>query len=191
MAYVSNEELFPVWVEPRSFWERTGLTPEQQRRLNIAMVVFVLLLVGGWGYSVSLALRRGLVPDMARQLGAGPASPLSEEAAPPAAFLLDAALREFNAYDELRGESGAVRAVILAPGDTALPLPDSLPDDVGIAFATIGADSAAPVIKGRVPTEPGVWNLLVESEGTAKPVPNTLVITEIPMSAKQNGKIGR
>ena len=47
MAYVSNEELFPVWVEPRSFWERTGLTPEQQRRLNIAMVVFVLLLVAG------------------------------------------------------------------------------------------------------------------------------------------------
>ena len=191
MAYVSNEELFPVWVEPRSFWERTGLTPEQQRKLNIAMVVFVLLLVGGWGYSVSLALRRGLVPEIARQLGAGPASPLSEEAAPPAAFLLDAALREFDAYDELRGESGAIRAVILQPGDTTIPLPDSIPPDVRLAFVPVGADSAAPLTGGRVPDRPGVWQLLVESEGTVKPVPNALVITEIPMSAKKNGKIGR
>ncbi|MBW3630436.1 MAG: hypothetical protein KY464_14215, partial [Gemmatimonadetes bacterium] len=189
MAYVSDDDLFPLWVEPRSFWEKTGLTPEQQRRLNIAMVVFVLLLVSGWIYSVSLALSRGLLPDIARQLGA-PASPLSEENAPPAAFLLDAALREFNAYDELRGESGAIKAVILQPGDTALPLPDSLPSDVQVAFAPIDADSTTPPLP-TLPARPGVWSLLVESDGTVKPVPNTVVITEIPMSAKRNGKIGR
>jgi uncharacterized protein YcbK (DUF882 family) len=192
MAYVSDEDLFPIWVEPRSFWERTGLTPEQQRKLNIAMVMFVLLLIGGWGYSVSLALRRGLIPDIARQLGAAPASPLSEDNAPPAAFLLDAALREFNAYDELRGESGAVHAVILQPGDTTLPLPDSLPSDVQVAFAPLGADSAAPpVAAGSVPSQPGIWKLLVATEGSVKPVANTLVITEVPMSVKRNGKIGR
>ena len=38
MAYASNEDLFPVWREPRSIWERTGLNREQQRRLNLAMV---------------------------------------------------------------------------------------------------------------------------------------------------------
>jgi uncharacterized protein YcbK (DUF882 family) len=192
MAYVSNEDLFPIWVEPRSFWERTGVTPEQQRKLNIAMVVFVVLLTAGWGYSVSLALRRGFVPDMARQLGAAPASPLSNENAPPAAFLLDAALRRFNAYDELRGESGAVRAVILQPGDTSLPLPDSLTNDVALAFAPAGADSVAPSAVARaLPSRPGIWSLLVEKDGAIKPIPNTLVVTEIPMSVKKNGKIGR
>ena len=44
---------------------------------------------------------------------------------------------------------------------------------------------------GGLPDRPGVWQLLVESEGTVKPVRNTLVITVIPMSAKRNGKIGR
>ena len=66
MAYATNDELFPVWREPRSFWERTGLTPEQQRRLDYALVGLVGLLLAGWIYSVALALSRGEVPTIAR-----------------------------------------------------------------------------------------------------------------------------
>ena len=188
MAYVSNDELFPVWVEPRSFWERTGLTADQQRRLNLAMVGLVVLLLAGWSYSVMLAVTRGYIPDVARQLGAAPASPFAEDAAPAAAFLLDAALTEFGAYEEFRGESGAVRALILQPGDTTVPLPDSLPRNVRVAFGVPGSDS---VVSTRMPGRPGIWTLMVEAEGEARPVPNSIVITQIPMSAKTSGKIGR
>ena len=188
MAYVSNDELFPVWVEPRSFWERTGLTAEQQRKLNFAMVALVLVILSGWTYSVVLAVSRGYVPEIARQIGAAPASPFAEDAAPAAAFLLDAALTEFAAYSDFRGESGAIRAVILAPGDTAVPLPDSLPGEVRVAFGIPGSDSVAAT---ALPKQPGIWSLLVESGGEARPVPNSLVITQMPTSAKQDGKIGR
>lgn len=187
MAYVSNDELFPVWVEPRSFWERTGLTAEQQRKLNWAMVSVVAVILAGWTYSVVLAVTRGYVPEIARQLGAAPASPFADDAAPAAAFLLDAALREFDAYNDFRGESGAIRAVILAPGDTTLPLPDSLPENVGIAFGLPGSDS---VVSRTLPREPGIWTLLVETGGAARQVRNSLVVTQVPMSAKQNGRIG-
>ena len=191
MAHLSNENLFPVWREPRSFWERTGLTPEQQKKLDVALVVLLLLLLAGWIYSVSLSLGRGENPQIARQIGGGPVSPLSEEAAPPAAFLLDAVLEEFQSYDELRGESGAIRVVIQEPGDTTVPLPDSLPDDVQIAYGVPGADSsAAPVATGTLPARAGIWEMLVRMGGAVREVPNALVITEVPMSAKRAGKIG-
>ena len=65
MAYASNEDLFPVWREPRSVWERTGLTREQQRRLNLAMVAVTMLLLAGWIYATVLAIGTGGSPSMA------------------------------------------------------------------------------------------------------------------------------
>lgn len=188
MAYVSNEELFPVWQEPRSFWERTGLTPEQQRRLDVALVALVVLLLGGWVYTAAISLGRGEAPQVARQLGGGPISPMSPDAAPPAAFLLDAALRQFTDFSDLRGESGALRVVIQEPGDTALSLPDSLPADVQVAY---GAEGGAPTATGRPPESPGTWNLLLQMRGAVRQVPQLMVITQVPMTAKREGRIGR
>lgn len=185
MSYVSNDELFPVWREPRSFWERTGLTPDQQRRLNVAMVVLIGLLLAGWVYSLSLAIRRGERPQIARQLGAGPISPLSPDAAPPAAFLLDAALGRVDAYEELRGESGALRVIIQEPGDTSLAAVDSLPSGVELAYG----DSARAA--RSLPAQPGIWNVLLRMRGAVRQVPQLMVITQVPMSEKRDGRIGR
>jgi hypothetical protein len=192
MPYVTNEELFPIWREPRSFWERTGLTAEQQRLLNLAMVGLVLLLGAGWIYAAVVALQRGEAPAIARRIGAEP-SPISADAPPPATFLLDAALARFVDWDDrLRGESGELNVVFQQAGDT-LALPDSLPSEVEIAYqpAVGGADTAVvPAAAGETPPQPGVWNVLLRARNAIRRVPDLSVISLVPSSRLEGGRIG-
>jgi uncharacterized protein YcbK (DUF882 family) len=192
MAYVSNEELFPVWREPRSFWERTGLTPRQRRRLDVAMVAIVVLLMGGWIYSVADALRTGAAPQMALRIGTNP-TPLSSEAGPSAAFLLDAALQQLvTTEDSYRGHSRQVRVIVNKPGDS-LPLPDTLPGGVELGYGPAGtpgaAGSAAPPAT-TAPSQPGLWNVLLRMQGAMRPIPNLSLVTLVPRSQLNRGRIG-
>jgi hypothetical protein len=182
MAYVSNEELFPVWREPRSFWERTGLTPQQQRVLDFALVALVALFIGGWIYSAVIAVDRGEAPTIARRLGTGP-SPISPTARPEAAFLLDAALRELADYEDFRGASGAIKVWIRQPGDS-LALPDSLPEGVEVAYEPVGAGAEV-----EEPAEPGTWNLLLRMRRAVRQVPNLNIITLVPATELRKGRI--
>ena len=112
MAYASNEDLFPVWREPRSIWERTGLSRRAQRRLDVALVCVTLLLLGGWIYSTVHAIGIGATPSIARRLSGQP-SLLSADAPPPATFLLENAIDRFTDWERVYGgESGEVRIVI-------------------------------------------------------------------------------
>jgi uncharacterized protein YcbK (DUF882 family) len=191
MAYVSNEQLFPVWREPRSVWERTGLTAEQRRRLDLALVGLVVLLLGGWVYSVVDAVRSGHAPQLARQIGAAP-TPLSQSAGPSAAFLLQAALTRVAEATDYRGESGKLRVVIRQPGEP-VEIPDSLPGGVEVGYGPAGgADSAAaPTATGpNAPTEPGLWNVLLRVRNAIQPVPNLSLITLVPRSDVHAGKLG-
>ena len=189
MAWASNEELFPVWREPRSFWERTGLTPEQRRRLDLALTALVVVILFGWVYATVEALRAGGVPQIARRVASNP-TPLSPGAPPGAAFLLDAALRQFVSAEDFRGHSGEVRVVVRQPGESG-PVPDSLPAGVQPGYQPVGG-TAAPVATpgGSVPTEPGLWNVLLQLQGAIRAVPELSLVTLVPRSSVHGGKLG-
>lgn len=192
MPYVTDEQLFPIRREPRSIWERTGLTRAQRRRLDQALVALVVLLLAGWSYSVVEAFRRGGVPLVARRIGASP-TPLATNAPPPAAFLVDAALRQFVSWDDVyRGESGALQVVLQQPGDT-LALPDSLPGEAEVVFQPAdgnGGATAAPAGPEGVPTGPGAWNVLLRVREAIRAVPNLRVLTMVPAGEVRGGRLG-
>src|SRR5690606_26279097 len=147
MTYASNEELFPVWREPRSIWERRGFNPRQQRYLTLVMVAITLLLLSGWIYATIHAIETGGVPSIARRISQQP-SLLSRNSPAPATFLLEAAINAFTDWEErFRGESGQVRIVVQEPGDT-LPLPDSVPSGVEIVYAPVEAVDSMGAIAG-------------------------------------------
>ena len=193
MAYVSNDELFPVWREPRSFWERTGLTAEQRRRLDGALVGLVVVLLAGWIFSVVEALGRGDAPSIARRIGGEP-SLLSADAPPPATFLLEGAINAFVDWDEYRGLSGDINVILQEQGEAAA-LPDTaLPADVEVAYAPVGepgADRAAAPSgpAGGPPTAPGVWNVLLRVRNAVRAVPNLNIVTLVPSTELRGGRI--
>jgi hypothetical protein len=192
MAYASNEDLFPVWREPRSIWERTGLNREQQRRLNLAMVVVTALLLAGWVYATVHAIGSGGTPSIARRLGSQPTL-LGRDAPPPATFLLETAIGRFTDWEEqFAGESGEVRIVVQEPGDS-LALPDSVPAGVEVVYRSVeGADSVAAAAspEGDPPAAPGIWNVLVRVRDAIRPVPELSVVTLVPASEVRGGRLG-
>jgi uncharacterized protein YcbK (DUF882 family) len=191
MAYASNEDLFPVWREPRSVWERTGLSRRAQRRLDVALVGVTLLLLGGWIYSTVHAIGIGASPSVARRLGGQP-SLLSPNAPPPATFLLETAIERFTDWEELYGgESGALRVVVEEPGDS-VALPDSVPEGVEVVYRSVEAgDTAQAVQQGDgSPRTPGIWNVLLRVRDAIRPVPELSVVTLVPATELRGGRIG-
>lgn len=191
MAYASNEDLFPVWREPRSVWERSGLDRDQQQRLNLAMVAVTVLLLAGWVYATVHAIGTGTTPAIARRLGSQPTL-MGRDAPPPATFLLESAISRFTDWEEkFAGESGAVRIVVQEPGDT-LALPDSVPAGVEVVYRPVEGSDTASAGAGATtrPSAPGIWNVLVRARDAIRPVPNLSVINLVPATEVRGGRIG-
>ncbi len=164
-------------------FERPGLSARQERLVNIASTVLVVVFAVGWTYALSNSGVRASLPSGLAT--AATTNPLSPDAPPPAVFLIDAALRQFTKRVDYRGLSGAVNVAVQRPGEP-LPLPDSLGADVRVEYAAPGDTiSAAPQ-----PAGPGVWNLLVRIGDAIRPVPDLSVITLVPLSQKKAGRIG-
>ena len=187
MAYRSDADLFPIWREPRSFWERTGLTTRQQRVLDVALILLLVVFTAGWVYSAVEAIDRGDVPAVARTLGAA-ASPLS---APDATFAMNMVLERFIDWEDVRGASGAIQVVIEDPGDT-LRLPDAVPPEAAIAYVPRqDQPDTLTAISGRErPARPGIWNVLVGIKGAIRQVPSLSVVTQVPATELRGGRIG-
>ena len=190
MSVATDEHLRPVRRKPRSIWERSGLTPGQERGLNIALALLVVLFVAGWGYSLWSALEQDLPPQVVREIAR---TPVSTAAAPNTTFLLDAALRRFTDWDDIRGESGEVLVTFQQPGGT-LALPDSLPAGVQVALQSVGGSDTVPIAAASTaaPTAPGVWNVLVQmrNAGRSIPVPDLRIVSLVGAEEKRSGKIG-
>lgn len=162
---------------PRSRFERAGISAKNEARLNAALSTLVLLFVVGWSYAIYRSYALGEVSPLLT--GQVTASPLSADAPPEAAFLIDAAMRAFSS-DDLRGSSGAVNVVVRPQGE-GVPL-DSLPAGVEVRYAE-GTDTVA------TPTRPGVWNVLVAMRDAVRPG-NLTLLTLVPLSEKRGGRIG-
>lgn len=193
MEHTSDHYLFPLVREPTSRWERTGLPPERERLFNVVTGAVVALFALGWVYSVVLVSRN---PDLAdrpvatltRQITS---SPLDESAAPVAAYALDEVLS--NVTEQLqpyRGESGKVNIIVQKPGE-ANPLSriDSLPGGAGVELRPAEGTTGGPVA-GGASTSPGIWNVILRMRDAVRPVGDVNVVSLVPLSRKQGGKIG-
>lgn len=168
------------------------MSPSTRRKLDYSLAGLVLLFAVGWLYSAIEAIQRGGAPVAARQLAGS--SPFSGEAPPAAAFALDVLARQLIDWDEVRGESGEVRVVFQGQGDS-LALPGALPPNAEIAYVPAGstiADSlaAAGRAAGGRPAGPGIWNLLLTLGGIVRGVPHLNVVTLVPASELDRGRLG-
>lgn len=197
MQYVDDHFLFPLVREPASRWEKSGLSPKQERGFNRVATLLVALFVTGWGYSIFLAERDELaaaapVATLSRQLTR---APFSEEAPPAAAFLIDEFVQSFAAdfEEEIRGQSGAVNVAVVQPGER-LDLPpgaDSLPEGSQVVLqpAEGTPGQAVPAAQGA-PRESGIWNVMLRMRDAIRPTTEVNVITMVPLSAKRSGRVG-
>jgi hypothetical protein len=155
--------------------------PRTSRVFDAALVVVLLLFAAGWVYSGMYAI----TTDTPRAgLARVTSNPLSPEAAPPAPYLLDAALQRLVDVSDFAGTSGQVQVLVVEPG-VASPLPDTLGEGVTIEYAA-GADTVAT----DVAPPPGVWNVLLRARGSVREVPNVRILSMVPLSEKRSGRIG-
>lgn len=192
MEYADDHFLFPLVREPRSRWEKAGLSPRQERSFNRVATLLVALFVTGWGYSVFLAERgelgdRSPVATLSRQILR---SPLAPDAPPEPAFVVDELVRGFSADFEaqVRGQSGAVNVAVVAPGET-VPGSDSLPGGAQVVLQPAEGTQGASVPAGGT-ANPGVWNVMLRMADAIRPASDVNVITLVPLSAKRSGRIG-
>lgn len=166
----------------RSRFEKPGLTPRQERAFAGILTVLMVVFVAGWTVAVRDAIRnRTPLPMLSGEVAI---NPLSRDAPPEAAYLLDAAVRRFAAEPSFRGISGAVKVVVQEPGDTVL-LPDSLPEGAAVELTEVSGDTAT-----AAPSAPGIWNLALRMRDAIRPVPDLAVLSLVPLSEKRAGRIG-
>lgn len=169
----------------RSRLERAGISARAERWLNLGLILLVLVFASGWVYAVARAAQEGTPTP---RIASATVPPLTTEAPPATAFLLDAALRLFTDTAALRGESGQLR-IIVVEGDSLL-LPDSLPSDVSVSLRGRGDTVAMADSLARVAARPGIWDVLLSAGRAVRTVPDLAVITLVPLSEKRGGRIG-
>lgn len=178
-----DDLVIPPLRARRSRWERSGLTPAQERHFRAATSLLVFVFVAGWTYAIAWSLVAGVTPRMIARVTA---NPLSTTAAPEAAFALDAAMRQFLPPV---GESEAVRVVVQEPGEP-LDLDIPLPPGAEIEFTPAPGTSAdTTTFRGAPPERAGIWNVVIRMRGAVRQIPDLNVITTVPLSEAQGGRL--
>ncbi|MEO5510628.1 MAG: DUF882 domain-containing protein [Longimicrobiales bacterium] len=165
-----------------------GLAASRERLFKAAVYGVLALFTAGWIVAVVSADTAEKAAELHGVLSA--ASSLNPNALPPNAYLLDAAITEIAEMSGYTGESGQLRVIVRAAGDT-MPVPDSLAPDVSLGFTRTGTDNASAAASAQSrPDAPGIWNMLVRVRDGLRVVPDMKVITLVPLSEKHNGRIG-
>lgn len=194
MEYARDEFLFPLWTEPYSRWERSGLDPRKERIFNGVAGLLVAVFLAGWVYTLGFAPREYLDPNqpaVARLSTELMRSPLNAETAPEPAFLVDAFVQSFESdfEEQAGGQSGALKVDIVKPGER-VDLPagaDSLPAGAQIVLQN---EEGERIPASGTPTQSGIWNLVLQVRDAVRPASDVHVITLVPLSDKKNGRIG-
>jgi hypothetical protein len=169
-----------------SWWNRPGVTPRGELVLDIVSGIVIFAFAVGWIWAIASA--RALSATTTAEGEVMPvtsavASALTHVNAPTAAYLTDAALTALvnRMFASARGASGKLRAAIEpAPAPLA---PDTLPPGGRVQYSQGGQVASAPKASG-------VWRVLLAIGNVVRPIANFNVITMLPFSAKQNGRIG-
>jgi hypothetical protein len=168
------------------WWNGSGLSPRSEQVVDAIAGFVVLALATGWLWSFNEARstpRASLAsvgaPSPVRTI----ASALTEPRAPTTAYLTGAALDALTGrmLASSRGVSGKLRATFQTQ-----PAPitaDTLPPGGSLAYARGSEVATAP--KGI-----GIWRVLLSIGSGVRPVGSFNVITELPFSAKKNGRVG-
>ncbi|CAN5634930.1 hypothetical protein BH23GEM9_BH23GEM9_06010 [soil metagenome] len=179
------------WIElppgrrRRGSLERVGMSPHQRRRFIDAVVhLLVVLFAVAWLVTIVHAVltntpRPGLAAGIAT-------NPLAADAPTPAAFVLDAALRQFTERAAYRGRSGQVQVIVHEPGEPVPFVDDALPG-VAVEYVTDTGDTIRS--DGGTPP-PGLWNVLLRARNQVRRVPDLAVLSMVPMAEKRSGRIG-
>ena len=199
MEYANDELLFPLIREPRSRWERAGLSPRQERWFNLASTFLVVLFAAGW---IGAVIARALDPPgpgeaRTPMLGANAnlyrdplarptvAERITDAPLAPAltATILRNAARDYakRLDSTLRGHSGAIFVQILKPAETP-KLPGSTRGQLAFRVGNRLADQV---------TGAGIFDVVLREGRLQAEVPDFTLIRMVPMSAKQNGRVGR
>lgn len=193
MEYTEDHYLFPLVTEPRSRWEKAGLSPRQEQSFNRVSLLLVALFLTGWIYSIFLAPRADLEGGLpvARISGALTRLPLAENAPPEAAFVTDQVVQSFSAsfQRDIGMASGAVRVKVLKPGET-LDVPQGLPHGAEVQLQPTQGTAGGAVTPAAGTQSPGIWNVVLKMADALRPAGDVAVITLVPLSAKQGGRIG-
>ncbi len=183
MERTANPHLFPIFREPSSRWERSGLSPERERQFNLLMAALVVVFTAGWVFSIAEAARTGVSSGISSRITANPLEPT---APPEAAFVLDAVLRRVMDLEEFRGESGELNVVLQDATDT-LALAEPLPAGVEIDYQAAERPGSGVVEEAA---SPGIWNVILRMRNAIRTVPDLRVITLVPASEASGGRIG-
>jgi uncharacterized protein YcbK (DUF882 family) len=194
--YSDFDPLFLV-REPRSRWERSGLTPGQERWFNMVALALIVVFTSGWGYSISVSeAGSGIAPASFTPISSRiTAAPLAKNAPPVAAFFIDELVAELaKEIEPLRGASGELNVVLQQPGEElALPtLSDTVPEGTEISLRPAegtGSASDVPPVPGSA--TPGVWNVVLQLRDAVRTVSDLNVITLVPLSERKGGRIGK
>jgi hypothetical protein len=119
-------------------------------------------------------------PSVARRLGAS----LTDPRAGFTAYLEETAMRAL--VEDLRGESGKLKAVIRPPNA-------DLADEADPTLtATFEGPSGREITSGKLaaPAAPGIYRLAVQLGKISKPVEDLRIITMVPFAQKRNERIG-
>ena len=189
MQYAEDPFLVPLVTEPRSRWEKAGLSPKQERGFHRVSTLLVALFVTGWVYTIFLAPRQDLAAaPVARIAGEIVRTPLAADAPPEAAFVTEQMVQSFSRQfvQEVAGASGAVKVKVVKPGET-LDVPN-VPQGASVELQPAGeAGAAQPAEQAH---DPGIWNVVLKMADAIRPASAVSVITLVPLSAKQGGRIG-
>jgi hypothetical protein len=162
------------------------MTPRQRRRfIDVVIIALAIGFASLWMVAIVHAVATdGPRPGLAARMTT---NPLSADAPPPVAFLMDMALRQFVERAGYGGLSGQVRIVVHEPGDP-VPFADDAPEDVEVAYVTEAGDTV-PVQPGATPP-PGLWNVLLRARSEVRRVPDLTVLSMVPLTEKRGGRIG-
>lgn len=188
----------PLFPEPvRRHRIHRGLESERQEHIfTWVAVVVVLLFVTMWIGAIVEARRQHL-EDLAEAREAGQTAPQAAQSspaqqiatslltpnAPTTAYITDAMLGFLN---PLRGQSGKVYFTTRTPGSAIAP---NAPGEADAVLQGRGGTSeVSPDF--TAPDEPGVYKLAVQINQATKQINDLSVVTLVPFSEKQGGRIG-
>ncbi len=170
-----------------------GLSERQERAFYWIAGAVILLFMAGWIGSL-IATRREERAERLREAAAGhtpaaPAPPVTHQVtnailapdAPKTAYVNDAMLAFLN---PLRGQSGRVRFTTSTPGTPIAPAPNG-------ATAVLSQGGSTEISSSfTAPANPGVYDLAVKVDQATRSISDFRVITLVPFSQKQSGRIG-